>query len=313
MSVATTRSKSTTSVVAAASDVDQWQRLHRDFGWDISCHADEKDGVWHTGSTETIHFPDDSHDDLFQVEDDSFWFRHRNQVVERTLESIGMPDILWEVGAGNGCVAAYLQRRGVAVAAIEPIAAGARNSRRRGIDAVICGRFEELKLPTGSLPAIGCFDVLEHIEKPEVLVREFARVLEPGGLLVATVPALNWLWSKADTISGHFRRYSRRSFRQLGASEGFQVEAADYFMMSLVAPMFCMRTLPTLLSRRGCEKESLQRQMKDTGNRRTRSPIEFLLRSESALARIVPLPLGTSVIGVFRKPLENSAGTKVMN
>lgn len=41
-----------------------------------------------------------------------------------------------------------------------------------------------------SVDAIGCFDVLEHVPDYRAALREFARVLAPGGRLVITVPFL---------------------------------------------------------------------------------------------------------------------------
>lgn len=279
--------------------------MQRAFGWDIADNARNIDGVWHTENSAEIHFPDDVHDDLFAIEDESFWFRHRNRVIEDALRSSGMPTGLWEIGAGNGCVAHYLQRRGMAVATVEPMAAGALNSARRGIEAVVCGRFESLGLPDNSLPAVGCFDVLEHLEHPEVHVREIQRTLQPGGIFIATVPAMNWLWSDADVVSGHFRRYNRTSLRKMIVTQGFKTSRTDYFMMSLAAPMFCMRTLPPLLRRKVDAGKTLATCRRQIGNTRasTRwSPVEAVLRCEAAIARVVLIPFGTSVIGVFRKP-----------
>lgn len=45
-----------------------------------------------------------------------------------------------------------------------------------------------LDRPAASLDAIGCFDVLEHVPDHRAALREFARVLAPGGRLVLTVP-----------------------------------------------------------------------------------------------------------------------------
>lgn len=42
----------------------------------------------------------------------------------------------------------------------------------------------------GSLDAVGCFDVLEHVPDYRAALREFARVLMPGGRLVLTAPFL---------------------------------------------------------------------------------------------------------------------------
>lgn len=305
MSVAArpTRS-STTSYAPSVTPPNELLRLQKQFGWNISDRASKLHQVWHTESVEAVHFPDDAHLALFAAEDESFWFRHRNRVIERALRGIGMPTSFWEVGAGNGCVAHYLYGLGLPVVAIEPLAAGARNAALRGIESV-CGRFESLALPDDSLPAVGCFDVIEHLEHPDELVGEVLRTLEPGGIFIVTVPAFRWLWSDADDLSGHFRRYTCSSLRKSIAALGFETMSVEYFMAALVAPMFFLRTIPSLARKAAgnrAEIEVYQRQMNDTRAKACRSPIAMALQAEEGLARVLPLPLGTSVLGVFRKP-----------
>jgi predicted SAM-dependent methyltransferase len=52
------------------------------------------------------------------------------------------------------------------------------------------------------LATIGAFDVLEHLEKPELLLDEIYRVLMPGGTFVCSVPAYQWLFSDFDIFDG---------------------------------------------------------------------------------------------------------------
>jgi SAM-dependent methyltransferase len=47
---------------------------------------------------------------------------------------------------------------------------------------------ERLPLPDEVFDAIACCEGLEHIENPWLVLREFARVLRPGGVLVVTLP-----------------------------------------------------------------------------------------------------------------------------
>jgi SAM-dependent methyltransferase len=54
-----------------------------------------------------------------------------------------------------------------------------------------------LPQPDASLDAVGCFDVLEHVPDYRAALREFARVLAPGGRLVLTAPFLE---ARHDTL-----------------------------------------------------------------------------------------------------------------
>lgn len=67
-----------------------------------------------------------------------------------------------------------------------------------------------IKLPyaANTFDIVGAFDVLEHIKSHEAALKEWRRVLKPGGAIVLTVPAYKWLWSAHDTSLHHFRRYT---------------------------------------------------------------------------------------------------------
>lgn len=283
--------------------MEEFSRLKHDQGWDVACCAEIREGVWYTRAARDISFPDTALDDLYVVEDESCWFSYRNRVIQACVRDVGPPQALWEIGAGNGCVAMHLQRQGIPVVAIEPLASGAINARHRGLEAVICGRLEALRLPSAAIPAFGCFDVLEHLEEPAKLLAEVARCLVPGGLVIVSVPALDWLWSDADVVSGHFRRYTRRSLTELFRNTGFSPVICRYFMMPLVAPMLCLRTVPSLARRHRPPPEALERchrQMHATGKGIGGFLLERALQTEFVISRFVPIPIGTSLVGVFR-------------
>ena len=56
---------------------------------------------------------------------------------------------------------------------------------------------ERLPFADSSVDLITALDVLEHIEDDRATLREIRRVLRPGGILLATVPAYGWMWGAA--------------------------------------------------------------------------------------------------------------------
>jgi SAM-dependent methyltransferase len=80
----------------------------------------------------------------------------------------------------------------------------------------------------GSYDVVCAMDVIEHLEDDRGALRWIAGLLQPGGVLVATVPAYQWLFSDHDRALQHYRRYSRTSF--CGAlPDALHVEVAAYF------------------------------------------------------------------------------------
>jgi len=70
-----------------------------------------------------------------------------------------------------------------------------------------------------------CLEVIEHIEHDEPAAREIARVLKPGGILIASVP-YTYYWPQYLKLMGHFRHYTRQSFANLLGNCGLSV--VDY-------------------------------------------------------------------------------------
>ena len=61
------------------------------------------DGVWRPPGNSAVSYPDEGHDSCHGVEDDSFWFAHRNRCIAAMVENFPPPPGLAfaDVGGGN--------------------------------------------------------------------------------------------------------------------------------------------------------------------------------------------------------------------
>jgi SAM-dependent methyltransferase len=209
-------------------------------------------GIGYSSDRERISYPEEGNEACFEVEDRSFWFRHRNAcIVEmvRIFPPRGKGPI-FDVGGGNGFVAKGLMDAGWDVVLVEPGPSGASNAKKRGVEHVVCGTTHSAGFQAGSLPAIGVFDVVEHIEDDLGFLRHLWDLLEPGGMLYLTVPAYNFLWSHEDVDAGHFRRYSLRQIEQKLVHACFEMTHSTYIFQWLVVPVGLFRVLPYRLGLR---------------------------------------------------------------
>jgi hypothetical protein len=130
------------------------------------------------------------------------------------------------------------------VVLVEPGPSGARNAKKRGLAHVICGTTHSAGFKNGSLPAIGVFDVVEHIENDLGFLRQLWDLLEPGGMLYLTVPAYNFLWSHEDVDAGHFRRYTLGALEKKLCEVGLETVFGTFIFGFLPLPVFLLRALP---------------------------------------------------------------------
>jgi glycosyltransferase involved in cell wall biosynthesis/phospholipid N-methyltransferase len=86
-----------------------------------------------------------------------------------------------------------------------------------------------VKLETEELDTVLCVNVLEHLDRPELAVEGFHRVLRPGGTALILVPASQALYSPMDEAIEHRRRYERADLRALLEDAGFEVERLQAF------------------------------------------------------------------------------------
>ena len=264
-------------------------------GWNDS--QPDINGVRAFGSVDEtlISFPSEKYEvDSNSSESEGIWSEARSKKVAAILNKRGI-NLIWEVGAGHGNMAIPLAEVGIATIPIEPLYSGAKVLSARGFH-VYAQTLDQLGLPDSSLEAVGIFDVLEHLANPEIVLREIRRVLKPGGLLLTSVPAYQWLFSDFDIQIGHYRRYSRKSLRNLLTESNFQDNAFSNIFFVFLAPAFILRRLPYLVGIRGKQKKSVP-----TSENYLIKSITPILRIILNLEARVRVPLGLSILSESTK------------
>lgn len=166
------------------------------------------DGIWHCGESRNVPYPQDGNKACFDIEDRSFWFKHRNRCILSAIKLYppGDGEPIFDIGGGNGFVSLALAHAGFDVVMIDAGPTGAMNAKRRGVENVVCGNIESIQFKPNSLSAVGLFDVIEHIEDDMALLQTLKHLMKQHARLYITVPAYAFLWSSEDVSAGHFRR-----------------------------------------------------------------------------------------------------------
>jgi SAM-dependent methyltransferase len=248
-------------------------------------------------------YPEEGHDHCQAVEESSFWFGHRNEAIRSVIEQFPPPADLpfLDVGGGNGFVGAMISTLGHRVVLIEPGESGARCARdERGIAEVVQASIVDLEVASGSVGAIGMFDVLEHIEADVDALVRLREMLVAGGKIYLTVPSHRLLWSSADVQAGHYRRYTRKQLVRVLEKAGFEVEFDSYFFWPLPVPMFLLRCLPERLRLR--KGESRAQRVTREHDRSSGLVDKALGLERRRLGKGRSLGFGASTIAVAVKP-----------
>lgn len=205
--------------------------------------------------------------------------------------------LLWEVGGGHGGASFELINLGVNIIAIEPLAVGATILSKNGVK-TFCATLEQLALPDNSITAIGVFDVLEHIADTQTFLAEIYRVLKPGGRLILTVPACQFLFSDYDFEIGHLRRYSKKSLNDDLFSARFIPNMVQYKYFYLLIPVFLIRTIKSKI---GFQSKSKKIHKSNLRQREIINKFSFIFRIIVRIESLFNLPIGFALLGSYKK------------
>lgn len=181
---------------------------------------------------------------MARVESEHFWFRSRARLVVWALRTHfpGAQSML-EIGCGTGYVLSSIAESvpSLRLVGAEAHASALGFARRR------VARAELLQMDCRRIPyrdefdVVGAFDVIEHIEHDNLVLREMYASCRSGGGVMLTVPQHPWLWSRRDEFARHRRRYERRELLRKIRDAGFERAWATSFVAWLLPLMALSR------------------------------------------------------------------------
>ena len=172
------------------------------------------------------------YDRMAELDTRHWWYRARREVLAALIARAVKPPKdarILEIGCGTGHNLEMLGQFGHVDAIELDEAARDVASARLGRE-VLGARLPGLDgVPEASYDMIALLDVLEHVEQDRESLASIARRLKPGGAILITVPAFQWMWSAHDVVNHHQRRYSKRSLRAAIADAGLKADFVGYF------------------------------------------------------------------------------------
>ncbi len=210
-----------------------------------------------------------------------------------------------EVGPGPGHDLGAIYPRGVVLTGLEADASLAEEARGSGGHDVHCGTLEALPvaLRDRRFDVVAMFDVLEHIEDDLGALRRCTELLHPGGLVLVSVPAYDWMWGRQDEVNRHFRRYTRGRLLRLFAEAGLVPVRATYFNTILLPPIALFRLAAAFSRRLGLSSRAMPAGSSDFDV--SLGPLDgglaLLFGLEAVLLRRLSFPCGVSVFAAARR------------
>lgn len=220
--------------------MDQKKAIEYEIHQGVKCYSPKL-------ALENTDYPADVFKFMYEAENSNFWFISRNKVIQHLFHKhIGNKeaDIL-EIGCGTGYVLKGLQDKfsNYNLIGSEIHLEGIKFAKKRLSDVEFI-QLDATQMPfNDTFDAIGAFDVLEHIEEDEQVMKEVHKSLRPLGHFFISVPQYQWMWSKTDDIAFHKRRYVRKELRNKLEKAGFEVVYVGSFVFSLFPFMFLSRLL----------------------------------------------------------------------
>lgn len=233
-----------------------------------------------------------------QLEATHWWFVARARIIMSMLRrelppGVADPRIL-DLGCGTGGMLLHLRTLGPSAGVDASPEAVAIAREKTGTDVRLGSLPNDVPFERGTFDVVTVLDVVEHVDDDIGSFKTTFDMLRPGGLLVCTVPAHQYLWSEHDVLNEHKRRYSKSELRTRIEDTGYVIHALSFYNMFFYPPVAALR----LMRRNRTENKPQLGIVPGPVN----AMFTSLFASERFLLKLGSLPFGVSLIAVAEKP-----------
>ena len=229
------------------------------------------------------------------LEREHWWYVAGRDAVLDAARRAGAKGSAIDLDAQTGATLEALDRDGWDPAlGVSAGAPAARFAASRKLPVVAAG-VSRLPHRAGAAGLVVASDVLQRLDDDVAAMREAARVLRPGGVVVVTVPADPSKWSHYDVVLGHRRRYSADDVRRLLDCGGFEVIDVRRLHSWLAPVSFVLAKTPLrAVLLRDAEQSTFV-------HRRVNALLRAVGDVERRVAARVRLPVGQAFVAVGAK------------
>jgi SAM-dependent methyltransferase len=169
---------------------------------------------------------------------------HRLAIILAEVARLPRNALMLDGAVGLGQLAARVAATGRRVIGIDYSFDAALHVKRNSPVPVIVGDLTRMPFRDTTFDGVTTGETLEHLDDDASATREIGRILKRGGSCIATVPALQSLWSASDDYYEHRRRYARLQLMTLFQSAGLAVRKAKFWGFPVVLTYDTLFLLP---------------------------------------------------------------------
>lgn len=232
--------------------------------------------------------------DLYELEEKHWWHVSKRNLCKNLIKKYFKGGKILDVGCGTGKNAQSFEEFGKVWGMDNSQEALRFCSKYRHLINIKKGDAESSGFKSSYFDLVSMLDVLEHTNDKKSL-KEMHRILKENGLLLITVPAYKWMWSKWDDVLHHKRRYNKKNIYQTLGANGFQVLKFSYFNSFLLLPVFLIRKIKTLTNKQAYGSDFR------IGSSLVNQMMLLFTKIEHLVIEYASIPFGLSIVVLCKK------------